>query len=229
MRSPLSDPLFLAMIGGPPPVTDPNFSSVSLLLPFDGTDGSTTFTDLSANNIFMTRATAGPTISTAQSKYGGSSLFTSGVEANIRDEAARAELLLDDDLTIECDARTTSTGDQIICGAQSPNNQIFRLNFSGPGSVFIFLANTFFASSDNIIAINTWHHYALTRSGITIRLFVDGIQRGSVATSESIRLARIGSVFGAGFVGHIDNFRVTKGIARYTANFTPPTAPFPTS
>jgi hypothetical protein len=77
---------------------------------------------------------------------------------------------------------------------------------------------------------NTWHHVALARSGTDLKFFVDGTQRGSTVTSHTHDYSA-GSTFYIGtfnetvpFLGYIDNFRISKGIARYTANFTPETA-----
>ena len=51
---------------------DPFYSAVSLLLPMDGTNGSTTFTDSGPNALAVT-AVGNAQISTTQSKYGGAS------------------------------------------------------------------------------------------------------------------------------------------------------------
>ena len=80
--------------------------------------------------------------------------------------------------------------------------------------------------------LNTWRHVAVTRSGTSLRLFINGVQRGSTLTSSanlSDNQLKIGYYYSEtfGFVGKVDEFRVTKGVARYTANFTPPTVPFP--
>jgi hypothetical protein len=76
---------------------------------------------------------------------------------------------------------------------------------------------------------NQWHHVALARSGTDLKFFVDGTQRGSTVTSHTHDYSA-GSTFYIGtfnetvpFLGYIDNFRISKGIARYTANFTPDT------
>jgi hypothetical protein len=76
---------------------------------------------------------------------------------------------------------------------------------------------------------NTWHHLAVSRSGTTLRAFVDGTQVGSNQTL-SLDLTARRLVIGAElwtpshYTGYIDDLRITKGYARYTANFTPPSS-----
>jgi hypothetical protein len=83
-------------------------------------------------------------------------------------------------------------------------------------------------------ATGTWYHIAFTRSGTTARGFVDGVQIGSNSTNTVSYAPTGGMNIGASnstgarhLNGYIDDLRITKGYARYTANFTPPTAAFP--
>jgi hypothetical protein len=79
-----------------------------------------------------------------------------------------------------------------------------------------------------------WYHLAVTRSGSTFRLFIDGVQAGSSTQTTSIFNSTLALAVGADssggipFNGYIDDLRITKGFARYTSAFTTPTAPFPT-
>ena len=82
---------------------------------------------------------------------------------------------------------------------------------------------------------NTWYHIAVVRSGTTIYFFVNGTQQttqGSGGSSYNFATPTTGFIIGANndtnerFNGYIDDFRITKGYARYTANFTAPTAAF---
>ncbi|TFY97104.1 LamG-like jellyroll fold domain-containing protein [Ramlibacter humi] len=95
------------------------------------------------------------------------------------------------------------------------------------------------AETQNSLA-GTWHHFALTRQAGAVRGFLDGklltlrnnIYGGPPVTSfmDSRDISNVSSVVisgGASFYGHIDDFRVTKGVARYTADFSPPTQAFP--
>ena len=80
-------------------------------------------------------------------------------------------------------------------------------------------------------AISTWYHVAVTRSGSSARAFVNGSQIGSTTTVSTSDVAspngtQIGKTHTVGqyLLGYMDDIRVTKGVARYTANFTPPTS-----
>jgi len=90
--------------------------------------------------------------------------------------------------------------------------------------------------SGGALATNTWYFVTLCRSSGSTRAFLDGVQIGSTVTDTTNYL--IGAsrpIIGAdgnnptllNFNGYIDELRITKGVARYTSNFTPPTAPFP--
>ena len=104
---------------------------------------------------------------------------------------------------------------------------------------------TYYVESDRItgssLSTSTWYHIALCRSSGSTKLFVNGTQSGSTFTDSinyanaSTRTPVIGanSYTGSGNTlgwyaldGYIDDLRITKGYARYTANFTPPTAAF---
>lgn len=87
--------------------------------------------------------------------------------------------------------------------------------------------------------LNQWYHLAVARDGANLRMFVDGTQLGTTynIASDVIHNAstdfRIGSIFVSGAVlssnslnGYVDEFRTSIGTPRYTANFTPETAPY---
>ena len=81
-------------------------------------------------------------------------------------------------------------------------------------------------------AANGWSHVAATRQGSTLRLFLNGSLVGSVAQSApysggSGTVTQIGQQPGNfyPFAGYIDELRIVNGVALYTSNFTPPTAP----
>jgi len=84
------------------------------------------------------------------------------------------------------------------------------------------------------VTVGAWHHISITRSGSTFRGFVDGSVVFTITSSSQVYqlspVFRIGSANSGGAVGMnglIDEFRFTKGVARYTTTFTPPTKAFP--
>ena len=91
----------------------------------------------------------------------------------------------------------------------------------------------------NALQLNQWTHVAITRSGLSHYIFIDGLKMASYDVLSNYALENravdliIGGIISVGsnrnwgrFDGLIDEFRFTKGIARYTENFDPPTIPF---
>ena len=78
--------------------------------------------------------------------------------------------------------------------------------------------------------LNTWHHIAIVRNGTDIRMYLDGTSVASTTSSSSF-IAHSYLSFGRRddgyhFNGLIDEFRISKGVARWTSNFTPSTAAY---
>jgi hypothetical protein len=79
------------------------------------------------------------------------------------------------------------------------------------------------------MAVNQWHHFAMTYDGTNTKIWVNGVLDGSVAgtsTSDTSANITIGYYEASGtssYYGYIDDFKFTKGVALYTSNFTPPT------
>ena len=222
---------------------DPNFSSVSLLLHMDGSNGSTTFTDGSLNALTVT-ANGNAQISTTQQKFGTAcGLFDGSGDYLSLAASALFDVGSGIAFTAECFVRRNVNGiggnifsQRILFTDKAP----FEVNFNGSGQVSWLVANAAVSSwaynqtsaSSNIIAFNTWHHVALVGTGSTISLYVDGVSIFSGAQpswTSANRSLYIGSGGGEPLNGRIDEFRFTKGVARYTANFTPPNTPFPSA
>jgi hypothetical protein len=92
-------------------------------------------------------------------------------------------------------------------------------------------------SADRILGpslpINTWYHITVARSGTSTKMFVDGSQAGSTYSDTTNYSGDVNRpVIGASMTGSdgvnawVDEIRVSKGIARWTANFTPPPSPY---
>jgi hypothetical protein len=219
--------------------TDPNFSNVSLLLHGDGTNGSTTITDSSGSPKTVT-AVGNAQISTAQSKFGGASIAFDGT-GDYLTVPAGSDFSFPGDFTVETFLYLNGTPgvyDTITEIGTYLNGILFRVN--GTANGYDIIINGTANRIDVVISgnpVSQWVHLALTRSGSTVRLFVEGTLRGSTTATGTVNstsgTTRIGfekdGTSGRELNGYLDEFRITKGVARYTANFTPPTAPFPNS
>jgi hypothetical protein len=224
----------------PSAVDDPYLTSVSLLLHMNGLNGSTTFTDSSPLALPVSAA-GNSQISTAHSRFGGASLLLDGNGDYL--EVADNEVFEfgAGDFTLEGWFRfSDATGIIQLCGKDfnGTAGRGFQWRYSaGTGLQLItFSSDSVFATATSAWtpSLNTWYHLAVTRVGTTVLHFVDGVLLGSgsaVATIQnSTAVVRVGAMAYAGsegyFTGNIDEFRVTRGIARYTATFTALTAPF---
>jgi hypothetical protein len=210
--------------------SDPYFSNVSLLLKGDGTNNSTSFIDSSNNNYTVT-GFGNAKLSTVQSKFGGSSIAFDGNG---------------DYLTIpDSDATDFGTGNFTVEGwiyFNSLANGISLIskgtNATNTGWTLYWFNNTLYFAlpyiSNDISysftpTLNTWYHLACTRESGTIRLFVNGVlvatQTNNTKNYSSNEVVRLGYSHSNNFLnGYVDDVRVTKGVARYTASFTPPAA-----
>jgi hypothetical protein len=232
--SPIYVPGKVVLAQGQPVPNDPNFAFNSLLLHGNGTNGSTVITDSSGSPKTVT-AVGNAQISTAQSKFGGSSMLFDGTGD-----------YLDSSRSIDFDF---GTGDYTIEGwlfqSSFGINTLVDLRIFGESvAIYSSVSNSLLTLANNSAIIgtstfgfstNAWNHFAVTRSAGTCRGFTNGNLGFTITDNRDLKSTtgnlncRIGSnnTGGQGFSGYIDDLRITKGVARYTANFTPPTLPFP--
>lgn len=207
--------------------TDPNFANVSILLHMQGANNGTTFTDSGPNGLAVTALGTAKTITT-DFKWGNSCM--SGSYLNIA--ASSTMDFGTNPYTIEMWVKWTS-----VSGAQTLIDFGTSLRVDNGNTVYVYDAGAFVIYGATITTLNSgqWYHIALVRVGDVRTLYVDGssVVSGSRAGSSgnsSIKTkvaARYDSALA--FNGKMQDLRVTKGISRYTSNFTPPTAAFPNS
>ncbi len=110
---------------------------------------------------------------------------------------------------------------------------------NGNGRLIVYVNGSAAITETGTASTGTWIHYALVRSGTTLTLYRDGTSTGTTTNSTNIVTTEVVGI-GANpisyggeppgtypFNGFIDDLRITKGVARYTANFTAPTKEFP--
>ena len=221
---------------------DEEFDNVSLLLHGDGTNGSTTIVD-SSSNVNSVTANNGAQISTTQSKFGGSSIeFLSTANTGLSVSPSNDFQLGTGDWTIEAWTYQQSLV-QYSCLFEIGNHAAGTGLFIAVGlDGFLAYSGGFFGpQSSSPSTANVWQHIAVTRSGDLLYFFRDGVIQGTggyafIRNLTDISTVSVGYPYGSSpdpifnqyrYKGYIDDLRITKGVARYTQNFTPPTAPFP--
>lgn len=210
------------------PGADPYWSNVSALLHFDGADGSTTFTD-QKGHVWTPAGNA--QIDTAQSKFGGASGLFDGSGDYITAASHANFGFGTGDYTVEGWARPTGSGYRTIFDNRASGEGIAI--YAGVAGRLTFTSNSaILAELGEVFSPTSFVHFAVTRQSGTVRGFLSGAQQWAITDERSLAssaAARIGSshVAAQGYIGHLDEIRITKGVARYTSNFTPPAAPFP--
>jgi len=222
---------------------DPYFGNVSLLLHMDGVSGATTFPDSSPNTKTVSRA-GNTVVNTTIFKYGTGSAFFDGSGDYLSVPYSLDLSFNSSNFTIEGWANYSS-----LIG-----NFGTLVDFRGSGTVnsswVIFIdtvsrtlaiydgptnSTVLYTDANVIPTSNIWFHWAIVRDNITTTLYVNGVLSGSVASgtynppatsATGIRIG-INQAAASTYYGYIDDLRITKGVARYTSNFTPPQAAFP--
>jgi len=222
-------------------------SYTSLLLNYNNAG----IVDVSSRNVLETVGGAG--ITTLTKKYGTGSMYFDGVDDNVVIPYDEKFSLGTTDFTVEgwfnfANINTNyrmlvllgdgANGGSVYHGwslgylGSEGSNQIIFKRYDGTDYSYTTTGVT--------ISANTWYHIAVSRYNSVLKIFVDGVSYHSsnVTTSFNavntnplrIGLGYLGPAAGYGgpryWNGYIDDLRITRGVARYTANFTPPTGTF---
>jgi len=227
------------------------YSNVSLLMKMDGANGSTTFVDSTSNNLSITPF-GNVAISTAQSRFGGSSAIFDGSGDYLQFADSESFNFGSGDFTIEMwiypNALPGASFYHSLLSQRNGYTAEFSFSFHlAPGGVPNFeISNTGNASSGSYalltgtsVSTGTWTHVAVTRQSGTLRMFQNGSLTGTNSSANFTIYNSSATVKSGAFDnppwsnsyynGYIDELRVTKGIARYTSAFTAPTSPLPST
>ena len=211
-----------------------------LLLNFDGSDGSTTFTDESPSARAISIGAGSPVISTTQKPFGTSSLSVSS-GAHLQTDASTDFSMSDLQVfTLELFVFATS-----FVAERSPlsmrNTAIYcPIEIRGDGAIFVgndvltswILLGSSGSGYGSGIALtnNTWNHIRVVADGVTIKVYVNGVNNNSTPLPQpnwpnTARRLYIGRGGDGSFNGYIKGVRFRNEVMN-TGNFTPPTAPF---
>jgi hypothetical protein len=228
---------FKVLSGASGEPNDPNFKNVTLLLHGDGSNGAqnNTFLDSSTNNFTITRN--GNTTQGSFSPYGSnwSNYFDgSGDYLTVASNAAFGMGTGDFTIELWVNPIAFNASGSVLVDMRSGTEPSVRpdLEYTSSG-VLNYRVNGSVVISGGTLAIGTWSHVAIARSGTTTKLFLNGVQVGSSYSDSNnygaSAACRIGADDDGGpnaYVnGYMSNVRVVKGTAVYTSNFTPSTTP----
>jgi hypothetical protein len=205
-----------------------------LYIPFDDASPS----DQARN--YPVTATGDATLSTSVKKFGTSSASFDGTGDSFLVSDTAGRLRFSGDFTIECQVYPTTSGQDAVLGyhgSSGTSGWILQTGYNSSGGSSV--GGRFYTNSGGLILntsainINTWSHVAITRSGSTVRLFVNGsledsgtfaTQLGPTGGAQDLRIGGSISASTQPFQGYIDDLRIIDGHAVYTAAFTAPTA-----
>ncbi|KKM97598.1 hypothetical protein LCGC14_1166400 [marine sediment metagenome] len=203
-----------------------------LMLHCDGADTSTVFTDSSISAHTFT-AQDNAQIDTAQYKFGNSCGLFDGTDDYIES----------DDHT-DWNLGGTGGGNNFTIDfwVRFNDKDVYSTllsTYDSDGWIFERIPNGTFALFDGswsninpgLLVNNTWYHVALVRSGTNIKLYLNGLAQGAGYGDKDMNndgnKIYIGGTPGGDYLnGWMEEVRISKGIARWTTNFTPPTTPY---
>ena len=178
--------------------------------------------------------------------YAGSGYFDGGSYLSVADNAA---FTFNADFTIECwfFCPRTPTANETICSKWAAGSQEYIFEYgvrsgSNARQIRFFWspfsdAGPFLTSVNDAFNVNQWNHVAVSRSGSSCKMFVNGIEVASGTNSSAgvdrgsdLAICRYSGSAADYLTGYVSNFRMVKGTGVYTGAFTPPTlAPLTTA
>ena len=218
-------------------------SYTKLLLHCEGADASTIVKDEKGNMVSMVGTAQ---LDTAQYKFGAASLLLDGNSDYVTVPDSDDWYFGTADFTIDFWVRfNTLTNQQCLFSQQVDNNNRWFLikRSSGASNLLEFVFVSGGVTKANYLQQSwspnsgQWYHIEICRSGTTAKLFIDGVQSAMTENTAfgTNDVGNIGAILQIGYStsitacyldGWIDEFRVSKGIARHTSNFTAPTSAY---
>lgn len=215
-------------------------TNTKLLLHFNGADGATSTLDSSTGKAVTFVANA--QIDTAQKKFGVSSLLLDGTGDYITLADSADWHFSNGNFTIDLWVRFNSTtGNQQLANQYVDANNFwtFYKNSNNGISFYVRQSSTdvvLMSTANSLVTTNTWYHIALVRDGSNCKIFIDGDSKALTGTdfgatslndlATTLKIGYLASGNEQELNGWIDEFRIVKGVAKYTANFTAPTSPY---
>ncbi len=218
--------------GSEPDEGDPYWSDVVLLVNGDDeADGSTNIVD--ATNKHQLTVANGAKVSTSIYKYGTGSVAFTDATAHLRTTNSTFALQTNVDMTLEFWAKGEASETNVFitqASSTTPSSSAWWIEtVSGKMCVYMSDGSKYTTIGDpNLWSSygSDWIHVAWVNHNGTSTLYINGESKGTPAATPTpvgkfgFNIGGLGTAYN--FNGHIDDLRITEGLARYTSNFTPP-------
>ena len=182
--------------------------------------------DSTAKNVLETVGNA--QISTTPSKFGGSSMYFDGNGDYLQLPSSPVFAMGGGNWTVEMWLYPNSVA--TLQALLSFGSTAWRFFLNNSGLWFLNSSTSIVQTAQSIVSTGQWYHVAVCKAGSSVRIFLNGTQVGGTGTDNNTyaaAIAYIGSESTGSYLnGYIDDLRITKGVARYTANFNVPTIGF---
>lgn len=193
------------------------------------------------NNV--TAKAGSPTLSTSVKKYGSASLNLTSAHVDIKHSENLNPLFIwgTKDFTIEMWVYlTAAANEQVMYDQRNAISDVAPvITISTSRILKYYTASTERITGTTTLSLSTWHHVAVCRSSGSTKLFLNGTQEGSTYADtldyvngsgnyDRPTFGRFGDTTNINFTGYLDEIRITRGVARYTSNFTAPNSFYPT-
>ena len=207
-----------------------NIANTLLLLNF--TNGG--IIDSTKKNDLTTAGNA--KVSTSVVKYGTGSMYFNA-NSDFVTLPTTTELALSTTFTFECWLYMPATvASGVLLDARRLTNEVGYIAIVNGILRVTLTSPSVLLNSISTLPLNTWTHVAFVSDSSGSRIYLNGTQDATTTTASNwlgvSRPAYIGNAYHYStiptpYYGYIDDLRITKGVARYTSNFTPPTIAFP--
>lgn len=211
-------------------------TNTKLVLHANGTDGSSAFVD-SSSGAKTVSVTGNAQVDTAQSKFGGASALFDGSGDYLSTANSADWDFGTGNFTVDFWVKFNTVGYSVLAVHANADTSYFYIHYNTTWSAGWIGGPSL---TGGTASTNTWYHVAFVKNGSAYNLYVDGVSVASATNASTIPTYSGPWDIGAStynntlslqgqFNGWIEEYRVTKGVARWTSNFTPPASEYTTS
>ena len=223
--------------------TPGNDAFTKILLHMDGANGGTTFTDVNAGGSAHTWAASGVTIDATGGAFNSGAMLGPYITTPHSSDFDLSGSVFTFDFRINLNGLSAPSGAFLFgdgsAGSGNAGQFSLQLNSSGTIAFNLFLSTGTIqsTSTSNFFSLGLTHVAIVRESGATLKMYVGGAQQASrsdllsgttTPNSNNFSIGRSGDFasFPMPSAGRVDEFRLSVGAARWTANFTPPTSAY---